>query len=121
MQDEQALCDMKELKFWLYEESSKDRYCTLLASYQILSIFDKKCIHASVNTNRIQVSYFFSQNGLFGGLFSFCIVCMDDLLRRWGKTMLEMDGKLVFETTAEMDGKLDTWTTQAMYEQQRPQ
>ena len=64
---------------------------------------------------------FFSQSGLFGGLFSFCIVCMDDLLRRWGRTMLEMDGKLVFETTAEMDGKPDTWTTQAMYEQQGPQ
>ena len=37
------------------------------------------------------------------------------------KTMLKMDGKLVFETTAELNGKPDTWTTQAMYEQQGPQ
>ena len=42
-----------------------------------------------------------------------------------GKTIVEiaseMDGNLIFETTAEMDGKPDTWTTQAMYEQQGPQ
>ena len=53
-----------------------------------------------------------SQSGLFGGLFSLHIVWMDDLHRRWGKTVLqtaaEMDGKLMLETTAEMDGKPDT-------------
>ena len=145
---EKAVYDKKQFKLWLYEENSKDGYCTCLASYQILSIFYKKRDHASVNTNLIQVSYFFSQNGLFGGLldmvgglwhvgvqislyeenskdrystwlasyqilsisvkkcarapvstnmiqvsycfsqsglFSLCIVWMDDLFRRWGK------------------------------------
>ena len=34
------------------------------------------------------------------------------------KKAAEMDGKLVLEITAEIDGKLDTWTSQAMFEQQ---
>ena len=54
----------------------------------------------------------FSQSGFFGGLFSLCIVWMDDLRRRWGKNVLEttaeMDGKLVLETTTEVDSKPDT-------------